>query len=276
MMVSLAGASVTIAAAASLLLGGLLAPPATGAASRCLPHISAIARGQGAPDDLAWDGHELLVSDVNRGTIAVVGHGRARTIAAHISIPEGIIPRPHNVLEVAAQDPNRILDIDLASHSRTTLVSLPSVPKQTGVDDIEAAPGGATYVPDSENGKLYLLQGKHLTVLAQGIDRPVAALGWRGGVVVAGEYDNVVWMIKGGHRTRLASIPIPDDFAIVSGHLLAVSLVSGLWEAAPNPHLISSAFPNPQGLVADGRDAVMIADETKNTIYRVTNLGACL
>jgi hypothetical protein len=81
-------------------------------------------------------------------------------------------------------------------------------------------------------------------------------------------------------RTRLATVPLPDDLAVVSGHLIAVSLGGQVWEVAPHVRLLSSAFAptasDPQGLVADGPDAALVADESRNSIYRVSGLSSCL
>ena len=76
----------------------------------------------------------------------------------------------------------------------------------------------------------------------------------------ADEYANAVWRL-GRTRTRLASVPVPDGLAIVSHHLIAVSLIGQVWEVAPHLRKLSSAFgpttSDPQGLVADGPDAVI-------------------
>jgi hypothetical protein len=49
---------------------------------------------------------------------------------------------------------------------------------------------------------------------------------------------------------------------------------------APHLRLLSAAFAptasDPQGLVADGPDAVLVADESRNCIYRVSGLSGCL
>lgn len=62
----------------------------------CHPRLSLVAHGQGSPDDLAGDGRTLLVSDINRGTVGLVAHGRVRTLVGHIQEPEGIVPGPGN------------------------------------------------------------------------------------------------------------------------------------------------------------------------------------
>jgi hypothetical protein len=109
--------------------------------------------------------------------------------------------------------------------------------------------------------------------------RPVAAIHWGNAVVVADEYANRIWKI--GHiRTALAPVPVPDDFAVISHHLIASSLVGQVWEVAPHLRMLSSAFTpttsDPQGLVADGPGAVLVADQSRNAIYRLSALSGCL
>ncbi len=71
--------------------------------------------------------------------------------------------------------------------------------------------------------------------------------------------------------TRRSSIP---KIAAIS------SLIGQVWEVAAHPRMLSSAFApttsDPQGLVADGPNAVIVADESRNAIYRLSVLGGCL
>lgn len=247
----------------------------------CHSRLTVIAHGQGSPDDLAWDGRTLLVSDINQGTVGVVARGRVRTVAARIREPEGIVPGPHHSLIVAEQATDRVLEIKLPKGSRTTLAKLPLPSGKTGVDGINADGPAAVYVPDSARGRLYVLhlRSRKLTLVARGMIRPVAAIRWGNGVVVADEYANAIWRI--GHtRTRLAGVPLPDDLAVISHHLIASSLLGDVWEVAPHPRVLSSAFlpatSDPQGLVADGPGTVIVADQSRNTIYRLSDLSRCL
>ena len=243
--------------------------------------VSRIARGQGSPDDLAWDGRTLLVSDINGGTIGTVGHGHVRTLVGHLREPEGIVPGPGHSLIVAEQATNRVLEIKLRDGSRTTLAKLPLPAGKSGVDGINADGSGAVYIPDSARGRVYVLhlRSHKLSLVARGMNRPVAAINWSHATVVADEYANAVWRI-GPRRTRLAAVPLPDDLAVVSGHLIAVSLGGQVYEAAPHLRLLTSAFAptvsDPQGLVADGPNTVIVADEARNGIYRVSGLSGCL
>lgn len=249
---------------------------ASGAAAGCHPSVSSLARAQGSPDDLAWDGGRLLVSDINRGTIGAVARGRVKTLVGHIREPEGIVPRSPHSLVVAEQATNRVLLVNLRRRSSAPMLTLPLPPGKTGVDDIEAAPRAGVYVRDSANGRLYLLRGGRLALLASGMSRPVGAVEWGRGVAVADEYANTIWLVRPGTRTRLADLLLPDDLAVVANHLIAVSLAGGVWEVAPHRRLLSRAFRDPQGLVAAGPNAVLVADQSTNAIYRVAGLAACL
>ncbi|HLJ03202.1 MAG TPA: hypothetical protein VKT31_07165 [Solirubrobacteraceae bacterium] len=262
--------------AAQALPGSARAQPAA-----CHAVLSLVAHGQGSPDDLAWDGRRLLVSDINRGTVGVVTHGRVRTLISHLREPEGMVPGPHGTVIVAEQATNSVLEVDLANGTRVTLAKLPLPKGKSGIDGINADGRTAVFVPDSARGRLYVLhlQSRKLALVAKAMIRPVAATGWAGAVVVADEYANAVWRL-GRTRTRLAKVGLPDDFAVISHHLIAVSLLGQVWEVAPHLRMLSSAFAptatDPQGLAADGPDAVLVADQERNAIYRLGGLSGCL
>jgi hypothetical protein len=282
---SVARIAVVVCAAFAALLGLAEASTAsrpTGArAAGCLPRLTVVAHAQGSPDDLVWDGRRLLVSDINQGTVGVVTDGHVRSLVAHLREPEGIVPGAHDSLIVAEQATNRVLEIRLPKRVRTTLAKLPLPPGKTGVDGINADGPGAVFVPDSARGRLYVLHlhSRKLSLVASGMIRPVAAIRWGDAVVVADEYANAIWRI--GHtRTRLAPIAVPDDLAVISNHLIATSLIGQVWEVAPHLRMLSSAFSptasDPQGLVADGPDSVIVADQSRNAIYRLSDLSGCL
>lgn len=242
-----------------------------------------IAHAQGSPDDLVWDGRNLLAGDLARGTVAVIAHGRARTIASHFAAPEGIVPGPGGSLIVAAQKTNSIVEQPLPKGPRRTLAKLPLPHGKEGVDGINADGAGAIFLPDSARGRLYVLKlsSRKLTLINSGMTRPVAAIRWNHAIFVVDEYANAVWRIDaGGHRTRFATVPVPDDLAVIGQHLISSSLLGGVWEVAPHLRRLSDAFAptatDPQGLVADGPDAVILSDQSRNTIYRLSNLAGCL
>jgi hypothetical protein len=269
----------------TVLLGLAQASPAShraGArAAACQPRLTVMAHAQGSPDDLVWDGSKLLVSDINQGTVGVVANGHVSTLVAHLHAPEGIVPGPNHSLIVAEQGTNSVVEVQ-ANGSRTTLAKLPLPTGKEGVDGINADGPGAIFIPDSARGRLYVLNlsSRKLTLLASGMNRPVAAIPWGNSVVVADEYANAIWRITGHTLTHMARVPVPDDLAVVSGHLIANGLVGEVWEVAPNLRLLSRAFvpisSDPQGMVADGSDAVILAVQSRNTIYRLSGLSGCL
>jgi DNA-binding beta-propeller fold protein YncE len=269
-----------LAAAVGLVWTSAASPSAPARAAGCNPRLQLIAHGQGSPDDLVWDGQSLWVSDINGGKVGVVAHGRVRTLAAHIREPEGMVPRPGGSLIVAAQATNSVLKIDLSTGTRTTLARLPLPAGKTGIDGINADGPDAVFVPDSARGRLYVLQlsSRKLSLIGSGMVRPVAAINWDHAIVVADEYGNAVWRI-GRERSRLATVPVPDDFTVISHHLIASSLVGGVWEVAPHLRKLASPFPpttsDPQGLVSDGPNAVIVTEQSHNAIYRL-GLAGCL
>src|SRR5579871_2995182 len=184
--------------------------------SACHPRLSMVAHGQGSPDDLAWVGRNLLVSDINHGTIGLVAHGHVKTLVARLREPEGILPGPSGSIIVAEQGTNRVLEIALPSGKRTTLARLPLPPGKSGIDSLGADGASAVYLPDSARGRLYILHLRHrtLSLVARGMNRPVAAMKWHGAVAVADEYANSVWRV-GPTRTVLGAVPVPDDLALV-------------------------------------------------------------
>ena len=187
---------------------------------------------------------------------------------------------PGHSLIVAEQATNSVVEIGPHGH-RITLARLPLPRGQSGLDGINADGSGAIYVPDSARGRLYVLHlgSRRLSLVGTGMIRPVAAITYGGAIVVADEYSNAVWRISHG-RTELAHVPLPDDLAVISHHLIAVSLIGQVWEVAPHLRLLSSAFgpttTDPQGLVGSGPGAVLVADEARNAIYRLSGLTRCL
>jgi streptogramin lyase len=254
--------------------------PAGGRAAACQPQLKVVAHAQGSPDDLAWDRGKLLVSDINQGTVGFVARGHVTTLFAHLHLPEGIVPGPDKSLLVAEQGTNSVVEIK-PNGSRTTLAKLPLPSGKEGVDGINADGPGAVFVPDSARGRLYVLhlESRKRTLLASGMNRPVAAIPWSNAVVVADEYANVIWRVS-HRRTQMAKVPVPDDLAIISNHLIASSLVGEVWEVAPHLQLLSKAFSpttsDPQGMVADGPYSVLLAVQSRNAIYRLSALAGCL
>ncbi|HET9103313.1 MAG TPA: hypothetical protein VFN55_08150 [Solirubrobacteraceae bacterium] len=252
------------------------AAPRHATARRCRLTVTTVARGQHAPDDLAIDGSRILVSDIKANTLGVVRGGHVATLMSGLGGPEGIIVRSPTRLELAAQSTNQILSVDLHRHTTSVLAQLPTVPGQSGLDSIEAAPGGDTWAPDSANGVVYRLHRGHLRAVAGGFVRPVDVRGWAGGIAVADEYGSWVYLQTGSRRIKLAKILLPDDLAVLDGHLLATGQTGQLWEVAPHRRLLTGRLKYPQGMVADGPGTVLVSEQSANRIVRVSGLTGCL
>ena len=264
------------ALAAALAALASASTPRHAAVRRCRLTITTVATGQGAPDDLALNGSQVLVSDIHANTLGVIRGGHVATLMGGLGEPEGIIVRSPSRLELAAQATNQILSVDLRRHTTSVMAQLPTVPGQSGVDSIEAAPGGDTYAPDSANGVVYRLHRGHLRALAGGFVRPVDVRTWTGGFAVADEYASWVYLQSGARRTKLAKILLPDDLAVVDGHLLATGQTGQLWEVAPHRRLLTGLLKYPQGMVADGPGTVLVSEQSTNRIVRVSGLTGCL
>src|SRR5947209_3169604 len=83
---------------------GLVAVPlisGTGVSSRlsltpCAPRVTFLARGYGAPDDVALDGRRILFGDTAAGVVAAIDGRSERVIVRNLSVPEGIVVRGKN------------------------------------------------------------------------------------------------------------------------------------------------------------------------------------
>lgn len=251
---------------------------AAGLRARCAPTAHLIARGSGGPDDVAFAGDSLYFGDVVAGTLSVLHAGRVRTVARGLLVPEGIVPRGPRRLIVVEQAANRLVTVDPTSGRVRILLQLRNETGQDGVDAIAAAPRGGIYIPDSPTGRLLLLgRDGRLTVLAGGLDRPVGAIRFRGGVAVPDEHANTVWMVRGGRATRTVTLSVPDDVAVLGRSLLAVTLGDhALWQVWPRQRRLLNSFVQPQGLAVGPRGEVVVADSTGNAVYRVDGLRGCL
>ncbi|HEX6507210.1 MAG TPA: hypothetical protein VF221_06210 [Chloroflexota bacterium] len=248
------------------------------AASVCAPHATRLSAGQGSPDDLLVDGSRILFSDIHSGTVASERGGRVTTLIGGLSTPEGMVLRNPDSLVVVEQGLNRLDRVDLRNGHRSVLLQMPNTTGQEGVDGIGQAPDGGIYIPDSPNGRLLLLnRGGRLTTLTTELSRPVDAISFQGGVAVADENANAIWLVHGGQVQRLATLSIPDDVVLFKGHLLAVTLGDkGLWEVWPHRRLLLGGWSSPQGLAASSSMGVLVADSNANGLFRVTGLASCL
>jgi len=219
-------------------------------------------------------GHAIYFGDVHAGVVAVREGGRTRIVAQGLATPEGIVPRDTGHLYVVEQGRNRLDLVTIRTGRVRVLQYFRNTTGQEGVDGIGRGPDGSLLIPDSPYGSLWRRDRNgswHL--LHAGFGRPVDALRYRGGIAVADENDNAVWLLRNGHVTRLATVPTPDDVAILRGHLYAVTLGDGgLWEIRPRVVRLPISFRDPQGLAVQGR-VLIVADSTLNALYRVSLAG---
>ncbi|HEV3309208.1 MAG TPA: hypothetical protein VG815_01630 [Chloroflexota bacterium] len=241
----------------------------------CGPRITARIRGYGQPDDLAVLGGHLLFGDLKTGVVAEVSGGRARVLVRHLDVPEGIAVTGAQQIVVVEQGLNRLVAIDLHRHSRRVLLRLANTTGNEGVDGI-ARIHGDFIIPDSPYGTILRFRNGKPSTLASGLTRPTDAVGYDGGLAIADEYANAVWLVKNGVVSRLATLSTPDDVAVVHGMLVAVTLGDGgLWEVRPRVTRLMSGFNQPQGLVTTGAHSIAIAASNQNTIFEMSIPAAC-
>lgn len=259
---------------AFLLPSASSASPAQSATCQLRPVL--LARGYGAPDDVVTKGRTILFSDTTAGVVGAVKGKRRWVLLRGLNVPEGIVVRPHDRLIVVEQGANRLDTIDLHSRRRSVLLTLRNTTGLEGVDAISAA-GPDLLIPNSPYGQLLRLHRGRLEVVTNGLARPVDAVPYAGGIAVADENANAIWLVRSGRVTRLATVSIPDDVVVYHGHLLAVTLGDGaLWEIRPRVRRLLGGFGQPQGLTVGGGGSVIITDSRQNAVYRVSLPVSCL
>ena len=224
------------------------------------PLLERIVAPGGQPDDLAVDAHGRLIwGDLARGTVQAFDGRRVVTLASGLSAPEGIVPLPDGTLIVAEQGRDRLVRVD-ARGRLSVLYRLVPVAGQEGVDGIARDPRtGDLIVPDSPHGTVLRLSadGRRATVIARGLGRPAgAAVDRHGTILIADENLHAVFSLSpGGHLTRLATLPTPDDVSVDGAGRIWVTTLgdNGLWviEAGRAPRQVLSGLADPQGLALD-------------------------
>jgi len=246
-------------------------PPAAG----CSVKVARLATGYGSPDDLLMYRGHILFDDIQAGVVASITKGRTFTLVRNLSTPEGMVSPSKGRLIVVEQGSNRLESVDLLKHQRHVLLPLKNDTRQEGVDGISLIHGDVI-IPDSPYGTILRLHKQHLSQIAWGLSRPTDVVAFGGGLAVADENAGAIWLLKHGHRRRLASLPTPDDVVVAGGRLLAVTLGDGsLWEIKPKLRRLTNRFSQPQGLVTVGSRVVAVADSRQNAIYRVTLSRSC-
>ncbi len=242
----------------------------------CTPRVKTLANGFGAPDDLAVRGRHILFGDIRAGEVVELSGGRRQILVRHLRVPEGMVVAGKHKLIVVEQALNRLDVINLKTGRSSVLLRLKNGTGAAGVDGI-AGSAGNLIIPNSPYGTVLRLHGGRLSTLVSGLSRPTDATGYRGGLAIADENADAIWMLRKGRRTKLASLPTPDDVAVVGKALLAVTLGDGsLWEIKPRVRRISRIFSQPQGLLSLGHRTVIVADSAQNRIVRLSLSKGCL
>lgn len=240
----------------------------------CRAKVSFITHGYGSPDDVVAHGKQVYFGDSRAGYLAKIRGSRKTIVRRDLNIPEGVAFTGKNQMAVVEQGLNRIDTLNLTSGSLRVLIYLRNTTGQEGVDAISEI-GGDLIIPDSPYGTLYRLHRGNLQYIAGGMARPTDAVSYAGGLAVADENANAIWLVRHGRLQRLATLSTPDDVAVVHGVLLAITLGDGaLWEVKPHLRRLH-LFSQPQGLAPFGSRGMIVADSKQNSIYRVTLPPAC-
>lgn len=247
-----------------------------------------IARGQPAPDDLAFDNDgQLLVTDVNAGTLSLLhADGSMQRLAGGLSQPEGIVVLPDGRILVAEQGKNRIVAVDPQTHAVSTWRDFVNRTANAGIDGIgpilpavnangqAQSYGNDILVPDSPNGVLWAVSqdGKSATRLASGMSRPVgAAVDGAGRILVADE-GGALWILD-PNRRRLATLATPDDVVVsTEGNIFVTTLGDNrIHELDAQGHQVGvmSGIRQPQGLALDAADNLYYTAFSGGQIARV-------
>jgi sugar lactone lactonase YvrE len=266
-------------AARLLLVLGLLAAgvmSANGQASAApSPQTLAVVGGQ--PDDITTDPQGRLVwGDLARGTVDRLRGGRVVTVAAGLSVPEGVLVLPNGTLLVAEQGQDRIVRIRGGRES--VVYTLVPVPGQEGVDGIgRDGRTGDLLVPDSPRGTVLRMgpNGGNARVVARGLGRPVdAAVDAHGNTLVPDEnLGTLVVISRRGRVSHLGAFATPDDVAVApSGRIWVTSLGDGgLWSIDPGraPQRVLSGLGNPQGLTLDRCGDPIVVEQSSARLMRL-------
>jgi sugar lactone lactonase YvrE len=230
-----------------------------------------------APDDLIFDqAGRLFFSDIKTGTVSAIGaDGSAVTIASGLSAPEGMVFTTDGRLLVAEQGRNRVVTVDVASHTITPWRLFPNRTGRDGIDGIgPVLLNGDIIVPDSPNGLVWRVSpdGKTATRIASAMTRPVdAAVDARGRIFVADE-GGALWVLDAGQR-RFSTLLTPDDVLVSrDGHLFVNTLGdNAIHEIDSLGHTVSvlRGIRSPQGIAVDNADNLYYTEFDAGRIERV-------
>jgi sugar lactone lactonase YvrE len=232
----------------------------------------------GEPDDIAVDRQGRLVwGNLRTGSIQRFDGRTIETVASGLSVPEGIAILADGSLVVAEQGRDRLVRLGPGAR-RSVVLRLQPVPGQDGVDGIALDPrSGALLVPDSPRGVLLRVgvDGRHVTVLARGLGRPVgAAVDASGRVWIADEHLNALLsMAPSRALVRSAALSVPDDVVVDRRGWVWVTTLGdgGLWVVKPGQtaQQVLGGLANPQGLALDRCDNPIVVQSARGLIDRL-------
>ncbi len=244
--------------------------------------LEVVASGFGSPDDVVVaPSGDIIFGDFGNKAVNVIsgGTGSPHVLASGLAGPEGLVVSNDGAIIVADQATNRILEINYQTGRIKLLRQLVNNTSKDGVDGlgIDRATGDIL-VPDSPNGRLLRMSrdGTSLKTIATGFVRPVgAAVEPDGNIIVVDEFGNAVYRLRAnGSRTRLASIYQPDDVIVgTDGSIYVNSLGGDIVRIDPvtgKMQLLTSGLKLPQGLGIDSSGRLVIVEEGRNRISRLT------
>jgi diguanylate cyclase (GGDEF)-like protein len=248
------------------------------AAAQPLASLPILARTDLSPDDLlARPDGSLWVTDPVGGSIEhLAADGLVLARSADGQAPEGMVPVGSSIV-LAEQGPNRLVSFTPPAAARTTVLTLPARGGQDGVDGIGIdLGGGRLLIPDSPHGTLLSASpdGSHLTTLASGLGRDVAAtIGPDGAIWVAVEGNRGLWRVPAGGG---AAVPVGTalaqlDDVVTAGSLLYATLLIAHEVVAVDPatgasRVLVRGIGAPQGLALLAGGRLAVADSTTHVI----------
>ena len=249
---------------------------------RLASNLQRIYSSSGDPDDILAVGATTYVVLINAGKIVALSPDGARVVTSGLTQPEGLAAAPGGSLYVVEQTSNRVDLVTTDGSNRVTPIkSFPRVAGRLGIDSIHELGDGRLLVPNSPEGKLYVLDpaSRSTQLIASGLSRPVDAIAFDGGYAIADEQLGLVSVPgdgSAGYR-RLASAPVADDVVIdAAGELLVSSMGSNavLRYRAGTVEAIASGFSQPQGLALRSDGSLLVSDEGLQAVIVVP--AACL
>jgi sugar lactone lactonase YvrE len=228
--------------------------------------ISAMGDNIVAPDDLAFDDHDILyITEITRGRVsALEPNGRYRVILDDLPCANPITFHQGHLYTGQCLPGGRIMELDRNGGSPRTI--LKNVPMPNA---FEIGPDGKLYFPVMGANEIWRVdpQGGVPEVVATGLGVPDSVkFDAKGNIVSTQVASGEVLRIdpKTGQKTVLARLPPGLDNCTFVGDRLFVSSMSGeiveIVEPGKVTPLIPEGFQWPMGLAASSDGTVFIAD----------------